>query len=70
MLSDMVRTYCIYSSVQRKVQSYMQVMCTCVNPHVPYACLRVISADVVCIPAFIIELFAAWYCNTCDLKQF
>ena len=52
-----------YSTVQRKVQSYTQVTCTCVNPRVQlhvciiclstchdYLCLCVVSADVACIP--------------------
>ena len=55
----------MYGTVQRKVQSYTQVMCTCVNPHVQlhacriclstcydYPCLRVVSADVACIPMY------------------
>ena len=53
----------MYSTLQRKVQSYMWVMCTCVNPCVQlhacticlstcydYPCLGVVSVDVVCIP--------------------
>ena len=51
--------------MQQKVQSYTWVMCTCVNPCVQlhtcticlstcydYPCLRVVSADVACIPMY------------------